>query len=81
MATDIQKREPTKADLIYEKYRKELEREHFGKIVAIDTDLEKIVGIGYTILEAYKLAQKETGKNQFNFKRVGYDWVHEIYWA
>ena len=78
MAGKAQKIEPTKADLVYERYREELEKEHFGKIVAIDTDSEKIVGIGYNISEAYKLAQKKTGKKQFDFKRVGYSYINRL---
>lgn len=72
------KRERTKADYVYELFKKELEESHFGKIVAIDTESEKIAGIGDTILEAYKNAKEKTGKDQFDFKRVGYKYLYKV---
>lgn len=72
------KRRPTKVDFVYELFKDELEREHFGKIVAIDTDLEEIVGIGDTILKAYNDAKEKTGKEEFDFKRVGYRYIHKV---
>ncbi|MHA1431703.1 MAG: hypothetical protein ACTSRV_15125 [Candidatus Freyarchaeota archaeon] len=72
------KRKPTKADYVYELFKEELEKEHFGKIVAIDTELKKIVGIGDTVLEAYRQAKKNTGKDQFDFRRVGYSYIHRV---
>lgn len=74
----VEKREPTKADYIYEDFKEELEEKHFGKIVAIDTESEKIVSIGDTILEAYNKAKESTGKDQFDFKRVGYKYIHKV---
>ena len=68
----------SKADLIYFKFKDELEKEHFGKIVAIDVDSEKIVGIGNSILEAYSEAKKNTSKKQFSYRRVGFDFVHRL---
>jgi len=68
----------TKADIIYEKYRDKLERNYFGKIVAIDTETKRIVGIGNTILEAYEMARKKTSKNKFSFKKVGYPYVYKL---
>lgn len=70
------RREITKADIVYERFRKELEETQFGKIVAIDMESEEIVGIGDTVLEAYNMAQEKTGKDQFDFKRVGYKYVY-----
>ena len=72
------KREITKADIVYEYFRKELEETQFGKIVAIDTELEAVVGVGDTILEAYNVAKENTGKDQFDFKRVGYKYIHKV---
>lgn len=69
---------PSKADLIYLKFKEELEQEHFGKIVAIDVDSGKIVGIGSSILEAYSEAKKNTSKKQFSYRRVGFDFVHRL---
>jgi hypothetical protein len=72
------KRVPTKVDQIYELFRETLEKEQSGKIVAIDTESGQIVGIGNSILEAYDVARKKTGKNQFDFRRVGYKYVHRV---
>ena len=72
------RRKPTKADLVYEQYKAELEKRYFGKIVAIDTDLGEIVGVGDTILEAYEEAKKKTGKDKFDFRRVGFKYVFKV---
>lgn len=69
---------PTKTDLIYEKFREELEKEHFGKIVAIDVDSETIVGIGDTVLEAYHKAREKSPKTKFSYKRIGYTYVYRL---
>lgn len=66
---------PTKADLVYEIHKKELEKEHFGKIVAIDIDSGTVVGIGDSIREAYKDARKKSEKTKFSYKRVGYPFI------
>lgn len=68
----------SKADLIYYKFKDELEKEHFGKIIAIDVDSEKIVGIGNSVLEAYSEAKKNSSKKQFSYRRVGFDFVHRL---
>lgn len=70
------KREFTKADLVIEFKREELEKDHFGKIVAIDPDSMSIVGIGNSVLEAYREAKEKTGKDQFDFRRIGYKYVY-----
>lgn len=72
------RRTPTKANQVYELFKEELEKEHFGEIVAIDTELKQIVGIGDTLLEAYNNAKKRTGKDQFDFQRVGYKYIHKV---
>lgn len=71
-----ERRKPTEADRVYELFREELEKEYFGKIVAVDTDSKQIVGMGDTLLEAYNNAKEKTGKDQFDFKRVGYKYIH-----
>jgi len=72
------KRIPSKVDDIYALFKDNLEKECFGKIVAIDTDSKEVVGIGDSILEAYDCAKSKTGKTQFDFRRVGYKYVHEV---
>ena len=71
-------RRPTKADLIYEKFRGQLEEEYFGKIVAIDVDSGAVAGIGNTVLEAYQDARKKSSKNKFSYKRVGFPYVYRL---
>lgn len=73
-----EERKPTKVDYVYELHKEGLERQYFGKVVAIDTDLDKIVGIGDTVLEAYEKARAKTGKEQFDFRRVGYDYIEKV---
>lgn len=73
-----EKRTLTKVDYVYELHREELEKEHFGKVIAIDTELKEIVGIGNTVLEAYNNAQKKTDKDQFDFRRVGYEYIEKV---
>lgn len=68
----------TRADKVYERFRETLERDHFGKIVAIDTTSEKVVGYGDTILEAFREAESETGKKRFSYRKVGYSYVYKL---
>jgi hypothetical protein len=72
------RRQLIKADHIYLRFQEELEKNQFGKIVAIDSESEEIVGVGNDILEAYNEAKKKTGKTQFDFKRVGYPYIHRV---
>ncbi|HXY88467.1 MAG TPA: hypothetical protein VEG44_08505 [Candidatus Acidoferrales bacterium] len=72
------KKPVTKADRVYNRFKKELEQEYFGKIVAIDVDLSRVVGIGDTFDEAYDRAIEETGKEQFDFKRVGHSYLFKF---
>jgi len=62
---------PTAADILYESKREELERDHFGEIVAIDAEAGIIAGIGRNILEAYENASKKSKKSKFAFRKVG----------
>lgn len=63
--------QPVSSD-IYDMYKEKLEKEHYGKIIAIDNESKNIAGIGHNILEAYKNAHEKTGKKIFSFKRIGY---------
>jgi hypothetical protein len=70
--------ERTEVDAVYELHRADLERKYFGRIVAIDTDTKSIVGIGDSILEAFKKAERKTRKDCFDYKRVGFDYIYDI---
>lgn len=72
------KRPLTQADYIYNRFKKELERDHRGKIIAIDIDRGCIAGIGDTVDDTYEQAVKETGKEQFAFKRVGFSYLDRV---
>jgi hypothetical protein len=67
-----------KADVIYSKFKEDLEKEHLGQIVAIDLESEQIVGFGNSILEAYRNAKEETSKEEFSYRRVGSNYVHKL---
>jgi hypothetical protein len=71
-------RTPTKVDYVYSLFKNELEKHHFGKVIAIDVDSAQVVGIGDSILEAYNEAIKKTKKTQFDFKRVGFKHLHKV---
>jgi hypothetical protein len=72
------KRLPSKADRVYLKFKNMLEKEHFGKIVAIDAESGRIVGLGNSVLEAYRDAEKNTSKTKFSYRRVGFAFVHKL---
>lgn len=72
------KREVTKADSIYEKFKEELESKYFGKIVAIDIESGTIAGVGDSILEAYEKAKLKSPQSKFSYKRVGYAYVFRL---
>ena len=46
--------------------------------MAIDEESGRIVGMGDTVLSAYDQAKEATGKEQFDFKRVGYRYLNRI---
>lgn len=71
--------ERQKADQVYAKFKKKLEADHFGKIVAIDTNLGEIVGIGGTVLEVYDKVKEKTPKTRFAFRRVGSPYIDIFY--
>ena len=69
------KKKKTIADIIYDKNRAELESKHFGKIVAMESDSGKIVGLGNNMVEAYKNAREKSTKTAFVFKKIGHESV------
>jgi len=74
----ITQEQPLESDRIYEKFKEELEKKHYGKIVAIDLESENIVGIGNTILEAYEEARKKSKKSKFAYRKVGYPFICKL---
>lgn len=68
----------SKAEAVYMRFKDQLEEKHFGKIVAIDLKSEQIVGIGSSIIEAYRNARKKSSKSRFSYRRVGFDFVNKI---
>jgi len=60
----------TDGEAVYETLRPSLENFR-GKFVAIDMEQRKVVGVGDSFDEAYESAKKESGKDQFYFRRVG----------
>ena len=66
---------PTQFDLVYEAHKRELEKEHYGEIVAIDVASKQIVAFGKTIIEAFEKAREKTGKDHFELTRVGFKYV------
>jgi predicted RNase H-like HicB family nuclease len=60
----------TPGERVYAKLRPELEGLR-GKYVAIDTENQKVVGVGNTLEEARNEAIQKTHKRQFYFRRVG----------
>lgn len=55
---------------VYESSRDELEKDHFGEYVAIDSEEGKIVAIARTPLEVIKKAEKIKSKSYFT-RRIG----------
>lgn len=60
-----------RADMVYQKFRQQLESEHFGKIVALDSEEGTVVAIGDTVLDAYNEAKKRSRKERFSFRKIG----------
>jgi len=67
-----------KVDIIYEEYKAELEATYYGKIIAIDLESKKILAIEDNILNAYKEAKKQSDKNKFGYKRIGYNSIYRM---
>jgi len=65
-------------DLIYEKYRDELEKGHQkGEFVAIDLDTEEII-VDKDDGKVLDKAIKKFGKMKFLFRRIGYNYVYSV---
>jgi hypothetical protein len=71
-------RVPDEVDQVYNKFKVELEKQNLGKIVAIDLDSKTIAGIGSSVSEAYDQAKAKTGKEQFDFRRVGFKYLRTV---
>lgn len=67
----------TVAEQTYAKLRPQLE-DLRGKYVAIDTESQKVVGVGDSLAEARKDAMAKTGRKQFYFRRVGQRYLFRI---
>lgn len=65
--------EITTEDLIYEKHREELEKEHKDEFVAISFDDELIVG--KDSIKVIDEAIEKFGSGNFVFKKIGYDYL------
>ncbi|MDG6989607.1 MAG: DUF2304 domain-containing protein [Nitrososphaerota archaeon] len=66
----------SQGDTVYEKLRPKLEKESFGKIVAIDVSKGDVAGVGDTVEEAYENARSNRPEVvQFHFRRVGNSFV------
>ncbi len=73
-----QRTQISKTDLIYEKFKEELESKHFGKIAAIDIESQTVVSIGDSVLDAFQRAKSKSSKKKFSYKRIGYPYVFKL---
>lgn len=60
-----------KGEEIYEDNKGELEKEHLGKVVAIEVESRTIAGIGENLDEAYEAAIKKHPGKRFYFRKIG----------
>ncbi len=60
-----------KGEKVYEKNKQKLEKAYLGRIVAIETELGRVAGIGATLDEAYEKALKRHPGGKFFFRKVG----------
>ncbi|ODS37643.1 hypothetical protein BEH94_04790, partial [Candidatus Altiarchaeales archaeon WOR_SM1_SCG] len=65
-----------KEDLIYEKYARELEKDHSGEYVAIGPDGETI--LGEDDIEVVEKAVEKFGKCNFVFRIIGCRYVEAL---
>ncbi len=56
---------------VYEEHRRELEKLHYGKLVAIDSEKREIVSIGSNRLDTVEEAQRKNGKKTYYTRWVG----------
>lgn len=60
-------------DRIYEKYKKDLEKNHLGKLVGIDIDEEKVIGIAESIEEIRKILHESGTSGKKRIRKIGAD--------
>lgn len=60
-----------KANKIYESNRNEWESRYYGKVIAIDLDEEKLIGVANSLLEVDKLIDGLCPNNKVLVRRVG----------
>jgi len=66
-----------KADSIFDRIKKNLEKPHKGKILAIEPESEDYY-IAETELAAYKEGQKKHPGKKFYYKRIGASHTHFV---
>lgn len=62
-----------KGDKIYERHKSELEKNHLGKIVGIDIDEEKVIGIADSIDEIRKILHNSESSGKKRIRKIGLD--------
>lgn len=67
------RKDEEKGDKIYEKHKEELEKNHLGKLVGIDLDEEKIVGVGESIEEIRKILHDSGTSGKKRIRKIGSD--------
>ncbi|MFQ6073341.1 MAG: hypothetical protein ACE5KT_11685 [Methanosarcinales archaeon] len=60
-----------KANSIYQKHKSNLEREHYGKIIAIDLDMEEIIEIGSDLQTITEKVSKKRSGHKIEIRKVG----------
>lgn len=60
-----------KGEEIYEDSKRELEKKHLGKVVAIEVESRTIAGIGESLDEAYEAAIRKHPGRRFYFRKIG----------
>lgn len=72
------KKTMTKGEIVYKKLQSKIEKKYTDKVVAIDVDNKKVVGIGNSIEEAYDDAVSNSDKKRFYFKKVGQKYTSSV---
>jgi len=60
-------------EMVYGKFKQELEAKHLEKIVLFDLDAEEILGICETLDEAVKIMHESTSKGRRALRKIGLD--------
>lgn len=60
-----------KANKIYESNKNDWESRYYGKVIAIDLDEEKLIGVANSLLEVDKLIDGLCPNNKVLVRRVG----------